>query len=123
MSGSKFFYTFNGVDRASDGLLYERECYPWEYEKHARDLDRMALHSYLEPEWHHKQAKIFRERAELIRQQWAKQQAEQQAKQEAAKKRAEQQQAEFEALLQATRKLFIELRHAVTKQAAEQQAT
>ena len=117
---SEFLYTFNGADRASDGSLHERECYPWEYEQHAQYCLREAFHcsptgySSDKYKWNHQQAKIFQDRAEFIRQQWAKQQAKQEAVKQAteqAKKQAEQ--AELKALLQAIQ----EAKQAVTEQA------
>ena len=66
------------------GPWHTRECYPWEYDTKAQEcLERGAKSSYFvtddDCKWFLQQAKILRDRAGYIRQQWATQLATQQA--------------------------------------------
>ena len=72
------------------GPWHTRECYPWEYDTKIQELIQLAntpSRSWCDTEesneWLRQQAKIFQNRADYIRQKWAKQEAEKQARKEA----------------------------------------
>ena len=72
----------------ANGAWHPREAYPWEYDKKIEELIRHAndTNGWFDPEgdeWMRQQAKILQDRADYIRQAWARQEAEKQARKEA----------------------------------------
>ena len=88
----------------TNGTWQTRECYPWEYDVKIQEL-LAKKSSYFTTEddckWFRQQAQIFQDRANYIRQAWAKQQAIQLASQQANQRLATLH-ATLQAALQAT---------------------
>ena len=79
-------YTMNGLpefmkklEEWDNGVI--RECYPWEYD--ARIGSMFSYGAHIERQWFSEQRNILQDRADYIRQKWAKQEQAKRAAQQA----------------------------------------